>query len=253
MKTIVNVNQKIGQPNYGSFGASCSFELEIDQALLGTDPQQVLAHCRLLGDLARAAVERELDLQRRKAAPAAREPGDDDQGDDLQPGDPAYERQRPARAAITPTVTRARKSSGASPAKSGSAATTITSKRTAPAMTARYSIRTAGGSPKDAAEILGRTTAGKAVCRSRAVSFTNGTAARRATCRARSMAGGGTRTCLRRSGTGLTTLWPTACRQSGQIGAAGGETGMRVAGTATAALLTFPDPAGFSRIPPVSG
>lgn len=100
MKATININQKIGQPNYGSFGASCSFEIDIDQAALEKSPDTILAHCRLLADLARVAVERELDLQRRKAAPA-REPGEDD-AEDLRPGDPAYERARPPQPAARP-------------------------------------------------------------------------------------------------------------------------------------------------------
>lgn len=91
MKTIVNVNQKIGQPNFGSFGASCSFEIDIDQSLLGTDPTQILAHCKLLGDLARAAVDRELELQRRHATPA--DPARADDGFDTDDGP---ESRRPA-------------------------------------------------------------------------------------------------------------------------------------------------------------
>ena len=93
MKATININQKIGQPNFGSFGASCSFEIDIDQAALEKSPDTILAHCRLLADLARVAVERELDLQRRKSAVPAREPGEDDD-QDLRPGDPAYERSR---------------------------------------------------------------------------------------------------------------------------------------------------------------
>jgi hypothetical protein len=103
-KAVVNINQKIGQPNYGSFGASCSFEVEFDAALIG-NPDALLAQCRLLGDLARAEVLRELDVQRRNgmaeaskpvSAPAApaRQPGDDfdDQaGEDLRPGDRGYQ------------------------------------------------------------------------------------------------------------------------------------------------------------------
>ena len=79
----------------------------------------MLAQCKLLGDLARAAVQRELDVQRRQAETAAainrerqsaaatpvsqqprqRQAGDDDdlgdqRDEDVRPGDPAFERQR---------------------------------------------------------------------------------------------------------------------------------------------------------------
>jgi hypothetical protein len=99
VKININVNSKIGQPNFGSFGAGCSIELDIDQAAL-KQPDDVLAQIRFAGDLARAAVERELDLQRKhgQSQAPAREPGDDDQpDDDLRPGDPAYDRARPDR------------------------------------------------------------------------------------------------------------------------------------------------------------
>jgi hypothetical protein len=93
MKIVVNINQKIGQPNYGSFGAGCSFEMDVEQALLEKDPQLILAHCKLLGDLARAGVERELDLQRRHVTPADPARADDS----FETDDGPETRQRPAR------------------------------------------------------------------------------------------------------------------------------------------------------------
>ncbi len=100
MKINVNLNQKIGQPNFGSFGAGVSIELEIDQAQLAK-PDDVLAQIRFAGDLARAAVERELHVQRvnttaRERLAAPREPGaDDEPADDVRPGDSAYDRAKP--------------------------------------------------------------------------------------------------------------------------------------------------------------
>ena len=80
MKTVVSINQKIGQPNYGSFGARPVSKWTWTRRCWGLTRSRVLSHCRLLGDLARAAVERELDLQRttRAEASSGEEPGDDD-------------------------------------------------------------------------------------------------------------------------------------------------------------------------------
>jgi hypothetical protein len=92
MKIDININEKIGQPNYGSFGSACTIQLDLDQAEL-KQPSDVLAKIAFAADIARAAVNRELDLQRRHGQSAqapAREPGDDDNG--LGPGDPAYDR-----------------------------------------------------------------------------------------------------------------------------------------------------------------
>jgi hypothetical protein len=98
MKTVVNISEKISHQPFGSFGASCSFELEIDQAALQSRPDDVLAQIRFAADLCRAAVTRELELTRQKAGAleppeprAARDAGDDfDDQDDVAPGDRGY-------------------------------------------------------------------------------------------------------------------------------------------------------------------
>ena len=53
VKLSVGLQQKIGQPDYGSLGASCYLEFEIDRSLLESDPdgfqhqvQRAFAACR---------------------------------------------------------------------------------------------------------------------------------------------------------------------------------------------------------------
>ena len=64
LKLSVGLNKKIGLPNYGSLGASCSVELELDSHVIGRNPallqqqaQQAFAACT-------QAVESELARQR---------------------------------------------------------------------------------------------------------------------------------------------------------------------------------------------
>ena len=97
MKVTVNINEKIGQPNYGSYGAVCTLELDVDQALIN-NPDALLGQLRLATRICEAHVSQELDRRRTVTAPApAREAGSDDeaQGEDLRPGDRGY--REPAR------------------------------------------------------------------------------------------------------------------------------------------------------------
>jgi hypothetical protein len=98
LKAVININEKLGA-NYGSFGAGCTFELEV----AGT-PDEILAQLRLQSAIAAQHVTNELDRRRTtigqienpKPHPPPREPGDDQADDDLRPGDPAFERNRPS-------------------------------------------------------------------------------------------------------------------------------------------------------------
>ena len=109
MKVAINLSEKIQDKPFGSFGAACTIELDIDQDMLAR-PADVLAQIRFAADVARAAVDRELDLQRRKtpasapaperepdARPSSRNYGRDYRGDD---------RRRPATDDQTPRTGR---------------------------------------------------------------------------------------------------------------------------------------------------
>ena len=52
-------SRKIGEPNYGSRGASVNVELEVESNLIG-DPDALLGRIRNLFDLARRSVDQEL-------------------------------------------------------------------------------------------------------------------------------------------------------------------------------------------------
>ena len=60
MKLNVGVSRKFGLPNYGSVGASCSLEMEVDTGLLETDPAGLQARIRHVYAAARQAVQDEL-------------------------------------------------------------------------------------------------------------------------------------------------------------------------------------------------
>jgi len=64
LKLHVSSSKKIGQPDYGSLGASVGLELELDTAL-ASDPDALNGRVRKLFDLARQAVEHELQGQQR--------------------------------------------------------------------------------------------------------------------------------------------------------------------------------------------
>jgi hypothetical protein len=46
MKLNVGVSRKVGLPDYGSVGASCGIELEVDGSLLQHDLERFHAHVR---------------------------------------------------------------------------------------------------------------------------------------------------------------------------------------------------------------
>ena len=60
LKLNAGFNRKIGEPNYGSRGASVNVELELESSLID-DPQALMGRVRNLFDLARRAVDDELE------------------------------------------------------------------------------------------------------------------------------------------------------------------------------------------------
>jgi hypothetical protein len=69
LKLSVGVSRKLGQPDYGSVGATCGAELELDAALLRDDPEEFDRRVRSAYAACARAVDAELA---RPAAPPAR-------------------------------------------------------------------------------------------------------------------------------------------------------------------------------------
>jgi hypothetical protein len=64
LKLNVGISQKIGQPAYGSLGASCNVEVELDQALLFDDVEAFQERVTSAYAACRQAVAQELDRRR---------------------------------------------------------------------------------------------------------------------------------------------------------------------------------------------
>jgi hypothetical protein len=67
LKLTVGLARKVGQPNYGSLGASCGVEVELENSLLGGNPDAFRARVRDAFVACRRAVDDE--LERLQAAP----------------------------------------------------------------------------------------------------------------------------------------------------------------------------------------
>ena len=59
IKLNAGFSRKVGEPNYGSRGASVNVELEVESSLIG-DPDGLMARIRKLFDIARQSVDAEL-------------------------------------------------------------------------------------------------------------------------------------------------------------------------------------------------
>ena len=60
LRLNIGLSKKLGLPDYGSLGASCNLDLELDAALLQTDPEAFQRHARNAYDACRRAVLEEL-------------------------------------------------------------------------------------------------------------------------------------------------------------------------------------------------
>ena len=63
MNLNIGWQKKVGQPDYGSLGASCHLEVEIEASLI-REPDELRRKIRFLFDEAKQAVEEELTVQR---------------------------------------------------------------------------------------------------------------------------------------------------------------------------------------------
>ena len=69
LKLNAGFSRKVGEPNYGSRGASVNVELELESNLIG-DPDGLMARIKSLFDLARRSVDEELNGDGSKQAVA---------------------------------------------------------------------------------------------------------------------------------------------------------------------------------------
>jgi hypothetical protein len=83
LKLSVGVSRKLGQPGYGSLGAACGVEVELDPGLLHDDPEEFDRRARSAYVACARAVDAELA---RLAAPSARPAVHEDHPDADRPG-----------------------------------------------------------------------------------------------------------------------------------------------------------------------
>ena len=85
IKLNVGVSRKVGQPNYGSLGACCNVDIELDQQSFDEDPSSLHRHVQEAFAVCRHAVEAELSQSGRDSA-KMRTSGQASQGDSSSPG-----------------------------------------------------------------------------------------------------------------------------------------------------------------------
>ncbi len=101
LKLSVGVSRKVGQPGYGSLGASCGVELECESAILRDDPEEFERRARSAYAACARAVDAELARLAAPTAPALAR-ADHTETTDFRslPPRPATPRQRRALEAI---------------------------------------------------------------------------------------------------------------------------------------------------------
>ena len=69
LRLNIGLSKKLGLPDYGSLGASCNVDIELDASLLQTDPEAFQRHAKNAYDACRRAVQEE--LARHQATPTS--------------------------------------------------------------------------------------------------------------------------------------------------------------------------------------
>ena len=99
IKAPVSFTQKLGQPDYGSVGAGCTLEIELDASLLERDPDEVRGQLGLAYLTCRQVVEQQLAAFQNPQRPPVRANGK--QGNNhASPSRPATQSQQRALWAI---------------------------------------------------------------------------------------------------------------------------------------------------------
>jgi hypothetical protein len=62
MRIIAGLNRKLGLPGYGSAGASCAVEIELEQSALQGDPAAIQTRIAALYELCRESIARQLTI-----------------------------------------------------------------------------------------------------------------------------------------------------------------------------------------------
>jgi hypothetical protein len=75
IKANVSFTQKLGQPDFGSVGAGCTLEIELDASLLERDPDEVRGQLGLAYLCCRQAVEQQLAVFQNPQKPPVRANG----------------------------------------------------------------------------------------------------------------------------------------------------------------------------------
>src|SRR5262245_55461618 len=92
LKLNVGYSKKIGQPDYGSLGASCNIEVELDQYLVFHDLDGLHAKIKQVFVAARQAVQDE--LHRNESGPTATSPQNGNSGQHAASGNGQANSQR---------------------------------------------------------------------------------------------------------------------------------------------------------------